>query len=108
MVLRERAIGTEPSPSKGHDGNFTAGPTRFLIIACIDSGTASHRVAAGVLGTRNQRCDLQGRGGVSPPIWPLRGRSLLCHLRFRDGLLIRTPVRTARRSDDVLRQAPGA
>src|SRR4051812_1491980 len=55
---------------KGHDGNFTASPIRFLI-ACVDSGTARHRVASGVLGTRNQRCDVQGPGGVSPPIWPL-------------------------------------
>ena len=92
---------------KGHDGNFTAGPTRFLI-ACIDSGTASHRVAAGVLGTRNQRGAPENRGGLSAFIWPLRGRPFLCHFWIRDGLFVRTSVRTARRSHHILRQALGA
>src|SRR5947209_20538212 len=83
---------------------ITAGAAGFLI-PCFDSGAASHRGAAGVLGTCNQRCDFGSPGGFSAFIWPLRGRYFLCHFWIRDGLLLRRSVRTARRSDQVLRQA---
>src|SRR6266508_405714 len=94
-------------PVEGRDGNFTAGAAGFLI-ACINSGAASHRGAARVLGTCDQRCDVESRGGFSAFVWPLWGRYFLCHFWLRDGLLLRRSVRTARRFDQVLRQAPRA
>src|SRR5262249_395184 len=86
----------------GHDGNFTAGAAGVLI-PCLYSSAASHRGAAGVLGPRNFNLESRRGGGVSPSLRPLRSRSFLCHFWIRDGLLLRTSVRTARRSDQVLR-----
>ena len=38
-----------------------------------------------------------------PSLRPLRSRSFLCHFWIRHGVLLRASVRTARRSDQVLR-----
>src|SRR5262249_60124335 len=91
----------------GRDGNVTAGAAGVLIPG-FDSGAARHRGAARVLGTCHQRRAPGSRGGFSAVVRPLRRRSVLRHFRVRDGLLLRTTVRTARRSDQVLRPAPRA
>src|SRR4030095_16469752 len=82
-------------PVEGRDGNFTTGAAGFLI-SCIDSGAASHRGAARVLGTCTQREDVESRGGFSAFIWPLWGRYFLCHFWIRDGLLLRRSVSYSR------------
>jgi hypothetical protein len=60
---------------EGLDGTFTVDAVRFFI-PCIDSGAASHRGAARILGTRNQRGAPESRCGLSAFIRPLRGRPL--------------------------------